>query len=325
MSNDLNNFYSDKSLKFVEVAICLEKFYKYHPGVLKFAIPTIEPYMSKDQYEEQIHQIDMSKIMNKEKDKLNIKPVIQSNAFSLELPADLVYDCDNDKMGIVNEGEKFLIEFVGGDINNARFLERYDQTPDIIDHHQIHAAICIDSFHAEKPGICQFQVPILSQFLSKAGYSPYIKAEIPKRIAATCPKDQYNVVPSGQLFNIAFIDGKLDRPFIMGRRYGNISSKGPEQEEYDTDHDLNKVYEAIYVSGEYPMVKFDLPGLAGIANKIGLELPVTVRVPDYFIYNSSKCLPLQSAVDVPYFKERRKYGIMFMNGDKRYPILVGVF
>lgn len=324
MNKEIDNFYLNKNHTFVEVAICLEKFYKYRPGILKFSIPIMEPYMLKDEYEEQIHRVDLSKIMNKEKEKLNIKPVIQSNAFSLELPADLVYDCDNDKDGIVEKGEKFLVAFIGGDINNIRFLERYDQTPDVIDHHQIHTAACIDSFHAEKPGICRFQIPILSRFLAESKLDPYVKAEIPKRIAATCPKDKYNIVSSGQLFNIAFIDGKLGRPLIMGRRYGDISGPGSEQEEYDTDHDLNKVYEAIYVSGGYPTAKFDLPGLAGIAGKIGLELPITVHVPDYFIYNSAKCLPLSSAVDVPYFEERRKYGIMFINGDKRYPILVGV-
>ena len=325
MSNEVENFYKNKNFSYLEVAICLEKFYKYRPGVLKFAIPIMEPYMSSSKIEENIHMTDYSNIMNKEKDKLNIKPIIETNAFSLELPADLVYDCDNDKMGIVEAGERFLIEFVGGDINNARFLERFDQTADVIDHHQIQAAVCIDSFHAEKPGVCRFQVPILSRFLALSGKSPYIMAEIPKRIAASCPKDQYNMVQPGQIFNIAFIDGKLDRTLIMGRRFGSISSAGSEREESETDHDLNKVYEATYVSGGFPYAQFNLPGLAGIANKIGLKLPITVHVPDYYIYNSAKCLPGMSAVDVPMFTQRDKYGIMFINGDKNYPILVGVY
>ena len=319
----MENFYNDHDLKYVEVAICLEEFYKYRPGFLRFAIPTMEPYMSKSHIEENIHNVNISNVMNKYKEELNIKPVVDTNVFTIELPADIVYDCYNDKMGIVPAGEKFLIEFVGGDINNARFLERFDQTPDVIDHHQIHAAICVDGFHAEKPGVCRFQVPILSRFLSLSGHSPYIMAEIPKRIAATCPKDEYNMVESGQLFNIAFIDGKLDRTLIMGRRYGNITGKGFEQEEYSKDHDLNKVYEGNYVSGGYPYAQFNLPGLEKIAGKIGLELPVTVYVPDYYIYNQAKCCG--PAKDVGMFTRKRKYGIMFLNGDKRFPILVGVY
>lgn len=322
----MENFYAEKNFTYVEVAICLERFYKYRPGVLRFAIPIMEPYMSSSAIEEEVHNVDMSKIMNKEKEKLKIKPLVESNTFSIELPADLVYDCDNDKLGWVDVGEKFLIEFVGGDINNPRFLERFDQTPDIIDHHQIQAGICIDSFHAEKPGICRFQIPILSRFLSLSGKDPYIKAEIPKRIAATCPKDPYNNVQAGQIFNIAFIDGKLDRPLVMGRRYGEITGPGHEQEEPDMDHDLNKVYEGNWVSGGYPYAYFNIPGLAGIAGKIGLQLPVKVYVPDYYIWNQAKCYHHSpTAVDVPMFQGKRKYGISFLNGDKRFPILVGVY
>lgn len=314
----MENFYSDADLKYVEVAICLEDFYKYRPGFLRFAIPTMEPYMSKSVIEDNVHNINMTNVLNKYTDELNIKPVTDTNVFTIELPADVVYHADNDKDGIVPAGEKFLIEFVGGDINNARFLERYDTTPNVIDHHQIQVAICQDPFNAEKPGVHRFIVPILSRFLAESGLSPFINAEIPKRVAASCHKDINNNVSAGQIFNIAFIDGKIWRPLIMGRRYD-------EQEEIPTDHDLNKVYEGVYAGGSPPYVKFNLPGLESIAGTIGLKLPVEVFAPDYYVYNKGLCVPYGSAVDMSMVWQSNKFGIAFMNGDKRYPILVGIF
>ena len=315
------DFYKKQDLKYLEIATCVDRYYKYRPGILNFTIPIIEPYMEKESQTESISRVNMGNIVNKDKSKIIINPVIKTNTYQIELPADIVYDNYNDDDGWVEPGEKFLIEFVGGDITRPKFLERYDVTPEVIDHHQIHMAICTNSFHAEKPGVCSFVVPILKPFMASIGMSE-IQAQIPIQVAETCPKNRYNIVSAGQKFDIAFIDGKIDKPLIMGRR-NNLRKSN--MEEASTDHDLKKVYEAIYVSGMTPWVTFDLPGLEAIAPKIGLSLPITVFVPDYYVYDKKKCVPMGSAVHETINWQSDKFGISFLNGDKRYPIIVGVY
>lgn len=114
------NFYNDLDLKYPEIAIALEtnsnKFYiPVLMGLIEGAgsVPiTINT------------RVSSSNIRNKNNN-LAISSVTKQNYITLSVPSYLYYE-DHNITGIKwNKGDKFIIVFVGGDINKIRIIGRY--------------------------------------------------------------------------------------------------------------------------------------------------------------------------------------------------------
>lgn len=109
----ITNYYKSHSYTLTEVAICLEDS---DDGKAKFFIPSMTPTASGDEpYDKEDPVVDTSNILSGTKG-LDIKECITSNYITIRLP-EFVQSC--------KKGDKFVLSFIGGDINKPYLLGRY--------------------------------------------------------------------------------------------------------------------------------------------------------------------------------------------------------
>lgn len=147
----MNNYYKEMDLKYVEKAICLEKFYIHEPGILKFYVPAILP-LEGNRTEPYTLNVGVSKghLVNMDTSKIACSGNCQiSNYIEMELYnfitapiRDIIidsvcvdgkithtitrlyfYEVDEDDM--VDKLKEFIMAFVGGDYNHKKILGRY--------------------------------------------------------------------------------------------------------------------------------------------------------------------------------------------------------
>lgn len=116
------NYYQEQDFKFVEIATVLERFYYSSKG--KFFINTITPLLSSGSaLDDTKSKSSTSNILNYE-EKLNINSYTLSNYVSLNVPRYMSNDL-TDMNGYISKGTKFLVSFIGGDVNNPRIVGVY--------------------------------------------------------------------------------------------------------------------------------------------------------------------------------------------------------
>lgn len=117
------DYYQQQQFNFLEIAIALQKFHYRSEG--KFYIPAITPLISSGAPKDsKKNRIATTNILNYNS-KLAVQSFTLSNFIPLRVPR---YMCDEtiiDESGYISEGAKFLISFVGGDINKPRIVGVY--------------------------------------------------------------------------------------------------------------------------------------------------------------------------------------------------------
>lgn len=116
------NYYQEQDFRFIEVATVLERFYYTSQG--KFFINAITPLLSSSNpLDETKSRSTISNILNYGT-KLGIESYTLSNYVSLRVPRYISNEL-TDGDGYINKGAKFLVSFVGGDINKPRIVGVY--------------------------------------------------------------------------------------------------------------------------------------------------------------------------------------------------------
>ena len=115
----MSDFYKDLDLKYPEIAITLESFNKYKDATVLCNIPVLLPFM-----ENSSSRIDTSNIENKDNN-LAIGPCKIHNGTYIKINREYSQNCPSDESGNVRAGQKFIIVFVGGDIDKPRIIGRY--------------------------------------------------------------------------------------------------------------------------------------------------------------------------------------------------------
>lgn len=109
-----SNFYNNIDFKYPEIAISLED----SENIGKFFIPVLTPFLSSDEaYDKKEMDSPKTNITNRDQFIHDIEPCILSNYITLSLPKNDV-QC--------KKGDKFVISFIGGDINKPYIIGRYN-------------------------------------------------------------------------------------------------------------------------------------------------------------------------------------------------------
>lgn len=114
------NYYEKLDLKYPEIAIAAETFYTTDSSA-KFYIPVLMPLIGSSASSSTTRLPSTTNILNKN------RPKVSSTAYStgsIEIPL------QQERLGHwyenrVPKGSKFIVIFIGGDINNCRILGRY--------------------------------------------------------------------------------------------------------------------------------------------------------------------------------------------------------
>ena len=107
----INNTYNSTTIANNQIGIAVEDF--YYGATAKISIPTLVPFYNNKKQDTQKETINIKNIMNKKS--LSINPKAEScNYILLEIPIEL---CRNQDSYEGCKGDKFLISFIGGDIN----------------------------------------------------------------------------------------------------------------------------------------------------------------------------------------------------------------
>ena len=115
----MNDFYKELDLKYPEIAITLEKFDPNGDTSVLCNIPVLLPFMQNS-----ADIINTSNIENKVNN-LSIGACKIHQGTYLKINREHSQYCPKDKNGYVPAGEKFIVVFVGGDIDKPRVIGRY--------------------------------------------------------------------------------------------------------------------------------------------------------------------------------------------------------
>lgn len=111
------DYYKLMDFKYPEIGICIGLA---EDRYIKIAIPALTPFLNTDEaYDEKDPPISLSNIKN-DATKLSISECTTSNYIEVVIPSHL------DSLNI-NVGDKFVIIFIGGDINKPYIVGRYDE------------------------------------------------------------------------------------------------------------------------------------------------------------------------------------------------------
>ena len=109
-------FFDENAFTYPEIAVALEEPVS---NKIKVAIPAITPFIDTDKpYDKLDTTYSKRNIKNKIKNTLDIKKCTVSNYIELKLPEYL----ENLE---IKKGDKFVISFIGGDINKPYIIGRY--------------------------------------------------------------------------------------------------------------------------------------------------------------------------------------------------------
>lgn len=122
MANE--NYYENLDLNYIEIAEAAEEFYTTQSSAL-FYIPVLMPMINPSSWTTKQYLPSNSNMLNK------VRPAVSSSAYStgaIRIPIHserMGYWYHRNTPNLVPVGAKFLVCFVGGDINNCRILGRY--------------------------------------------------------------------------------------------------------------------------------------------------------------------------------------------------------
>lgn len=108
-----NDFYNQLDFKYPEIAVCMEDT---DGPIAKIFIPIATPTLSNSLiYDTKGLPLNLSNIKSTGINKGNISRVTESNYIEMKLPDDQP----------AKKGDKFIIVFIGGNVNNGVLLGRY--------------------------------------------------------------------------------------------------------------------------------------------------------------------------------------------------------
>lgn len=108
-----SNYYSSHNYNNLEIAICLEDTTS---DVGKFCIPALTPFVDMDNpYDKIDSPASTANILSGTKG-MDISPCTVSNYIDIDLP---------EYIKSAKKGDKFILSFIGGDINKPYLLGRY--------------------------------------------------------------------------------------------------------------------------------------------------------------------------------------------------------
>ena len=108
-----NDFYNQLDFKYPEIAVCMEDT---DGPTAKIFIPIATPTLSDSLiYDTKGLPLNLSNIKSTGINKGNISRVTESNYIEMKLPDDQP----------AKKGDKFIIVFIGGNVNNGVLLGRY--------------------------------------------------------------------------------------------------------------------------------------------------------------------------------------------------------
>lgn len=122
----MNNFYSTSDMNYTETAIALEDF--IYGEKAKVTIPVLLPFLDNTEPIETTTYLNKRNIINKDKDNIIVTKCTKCNYIELLVPKDLCPclgindNCDHTG----KQGQKFIINFIGADINKPIIVRRYD-------------------------------------------------------------------------------------------------------------------------------------------------------------------------------------------------------
>lgn len=122
----MNNSYVDATMNNLEIGLALEDF--VYGGKVNVVIPSLTPYMDKDKIATSKNKINKKNIMNKDVGALGLTECESCNYLTLDIPLELYryyHICSKRLTYHGYKGEKFLIQFIGGDINQPVIIRRY--------------------------------------------------------------------------------------------------------------------------------------------------------------------------------------------------------
>ena len=115
----MSDFYKDLDLKYPEIAITLESFNKYSDATVLCSIPVLMPFMQNS-----ADRINTGNIENKVNN-LSIGPCMIHRGTYIKINKEYSQNCPANSNGDVPAGQKFIVVFVGGDIDKPRIIGRY--------------------------------------------------------------------------------------------------------------------------------------------------------------------------------------------------------
>lgn len=117
----MEKYYTENN--YSDIAIALEDYTYGKNG--KFFIPSLTPFLNSNSVSENNEKNKYNNIMNKDKVKLQISQTNTCNYINLFIPLELYKGSNAEKDYKGNKGDKFIILFVGGDINDCKIIGRY--------------------------------------------------------------------------------------------------------------------------------------------------------------------------------------------------------
>lgn len=158
----MNNYYKDMDLKYLEKCIAKEKFDIHNPGVVKFYVPALMPFIPQGKPKDSSVRSSNSHLINKNKSEVKPSSGCKvSNYIEIELPnwitavvknISVESECSGgdapegggkcspgkitntvkrsyflpvDSNDIVPQDQEFIVAFIGGDYNNKKIIGRY--------------------------------------------------------------------------------------------------------------------------------------------------------------------------------------------------------
>lgn len=110
-----SSFYNNSpDFKYPEIAICMEDSVGQ---TAKFFIPIATPMLSKNTIYDNKSLAKRTTNIVSDHSSMYIEPCIESNYIELKLPENT----------IAKKGDKFIIAFIGGDVNNGSIIGRYNK------------------------------------------------------------------------------------------------------------------------------------------------------------------------------------------------------
>ena len=137
------SFYNKNTADYTEIGIAVAK-YKYG-GKVKLNIPALLPLSKHNKLISDTDENDDDNLLNKNPNNIDLGKVTECNYIELTVPLNMCPNCEGMKELLEknlkikdetkveykckhegNKGDKFVVLFIGGDINNPIIYRRYD-------------------------------------------------------------------------------------------------------------------------------------------------------------------------------------------------------
>lgn len=116
-----NDYVEGVDLAYPQIAVLAEKCSKYSPGYRAFYIPALMGYKGQSLSNDNRVPLNTSNLQNDNKN-VGLNGYTLGSTIRLYIPQNVCAYAPADKHGIMHPGVKFLIVFVGGDINKPYII-----------------------------------------------------------------------------------------------------------------------------------------------------------------------------------------------------------